>query len=285
MLIINYLKKDTLLDSSTASTLSIILGIIPLVIGMAKFLFSTLKKKGLFNNYGKTDIGNIRHILENSKLGALEKNSLNESLIQAEFKQIYGIPFNKYNRQRVILSEKLSLGEITVHDFHKAKGNIFVKGNNIIFHKPPVFSYQAWATIQKSGKVLSIIVSASIFIYLSGYIIVQATETKTLNETFSRTFGSEQYLFLIIMVIFYICLAVFMNQLYINTQSTIKVKKYLDRTKNMMIRNSLPVLPNVNTIYLISPHSLKFKTVGHKLFCSKIGNSPVYTACHYANYN
>ncbi|GAF53441.1 hypothetical protein JCM18900_12011 [Psychrobacter sp. JCM 18900] len=218
-------------------------------------------------------------------MSALERNSLNESLIQAEFKQVYGIPFNKYNRQRIIRAETLSLRKLTHHDFRKAKGNILVNGNNIVFNKPLFFSYEAWSNIQKLGKRLSVFVSVLIFIYLSGYIIVQATKTTTLNETFSRTFGSEQYLFLIFMFIVYVCLAVFMNQLYFNTESTIKVKKYLDRTKNMIIRDSLLVLPNVNIIYLISPHSLKFKTVGHKLFCSKIGNPSVYTACHYANYN
>lgn len=269
----------------TASTLSIILGIIPLAISMAKFLFFISKKKGLLNNYVKTDIDNIQHILENSELGALERNSLNESLIQAQFKRLYGTPFNKYNRQRIIRAETLSLGELTHHDFRKAKGNIFVNGNNIAFNKPPLFSYEAWSNIQKLGKRLSVFVSVLIFIYLSVYIIAQATKTTTLNEAFSRTFGSEQYLFLIFMFIVYVCLAVFMNQLYFNTKSTIKVKKYLDRTKNMMIRDSLLVLPNLNTIYLISPHSLEFKTVGHKLFCSKIGNPSVYTACHYANYN
>lgn len=273
----------------TASTLSIILGIIPLAIGMVKFLFFISKEKGLFNNYGKTNIDNIRHILENSELGALERNSLNESLIQSEFKQVYGIPFNKYNRQRIIRSETLSLGKITYHDFRRAKNNISVSGNNIVFHKPPVFSYQAWSTIQRLAKYLFIFVSASIFLFISYWIIAIAGSKKifheALKEAVDKGFNIEHFYFLMFMFIVYFCLAVFMNQLYFNTKSTIKVKKYLDRTKNMMIRNSLLVLPNLNTTYLISPHSLKFKTVGHKLFCSKIGSPSVYTACHYANYN
>ena len=256
----------------------LILAIIPLAISVFKFLYSISKKKGLVNSYGKTDIENMQDILENYDLGALERHSLNESLIQAQFKQLYGTPFNKYNRQKAIQSEILSLGKITHRDFRRAKSNILVNGNNIIFHKPPIFSYEAWASVQLFIKYLLIVLSLLIFIFLIYLAFTMAVKDEA-------TVNLEQYLFLIFMFIVYVCLAVFMNQLYFNTKSTNKVKKYLDRTKNMMIRDSLLVLPNLNTIYLISPHSLKFKTVGHKLFCSKIGNPYVYTACHYANYN
>lgn len=141
----------------TSAEFGLILAIIPLLIGTLKGLYSISNKKTWLSNSDKTDIVTIQHTLENPILNSLEKTSLNESLIRAQFKQLYGSPFNREHRQKVILSEGISLGDMNYHDFRKAKSNIRLKGDDITFHKPFMFSYETWACIQKwNGHLLAL---------------------------------------------------------------------------------------------------------------------------------
>lgn len=209
----------------TSAEFGLILAIIPLLIGTLKGLYSISNKKTWLSNSDKTDIVTIQHTLENPILNSLEKTSLNESLIRAQFKQLYGSPFNREHRQKVILSEGISLGDMNYHDFRKAKSNIRLKGDDITFHKPFMFSYETWACIQKwTGHLLALYSFVFLCFYSYKFITEIAEEVINLNGIFSL----NDY-FIIFTTLVYIGLAIFMNELYLQTKATIKVKKHLNQ--------------------------------------------------------